>query len=137
MGFVVNDPRRLTVKGLASLDVRAVIPSSGEMILLERENAEIGEEDRLEKLVRPRLAEAITSWNLERRLPDGTLEPLPVTIESTYEIPHGVLLSIWRAYMRGVWEVPEDSPLDSGSTSGDSFLEELETMARSSQSQLS
>lgn len=137
MGYVVNAERRLTVAGLPGVEVDAIVLSTGEQLALSSDMAAIKEDDRYAKLIKPTLAGGVVRWNLERQLPDGTVEPVPVTPEGMDMVPIGILMSIWRAFTRSGWEVPEDSPLPAASTSGESFLAELEAMARSSSSQQS
>jgi len=136
VGFVVNAPRPLKTK-IDGLEVFAAPLSSGEHLSLAAASDKYKDEDRFREFVLPNLVRYLERWNLEIKHPDGATEPLPITVEAMSRVPAGVLLEIWRALQRSAWEVPEDSPLDRGSDSGDSSLEELLTMAQSSASQQS
>lgn len=134
MGFVVNAERLLKTK-VEGLEVYAVPLSSGQHLALAADSGKYSDDDRFNDFVLPNLAVYVTRWNLEVQRADGGTEPLPITAEAMAQVPAGLLLEIWRALQRSAWEVPEDSPLAGRSPSGDSSLEELLMMERSSASQ--
>ena len=66
-------------------------------------------------------ANALMSWNVEKRGPDGEVHPVPPTLEGLHSLQFDFVLEIVMAWVQAMGGV--DSPLKRGSSNGATNLE--------------